>query len=452
MARPTTVMTVPALSIVAVRPDLSGPHLCKRVRTALCAACMPVVVVKSGFLNVLNSLLLPKRGYAVLSSTGNGLLRFALYRSEDEASTSIPALVDITVTSDAVRPAARGFVIAKLGVMGTRYTEFACDTDEEADSWLHSLAAVKLDASHALGSGQLSADYLWQPHLVPGRPIARMLFKMAQGPMTTAQARVVHHLPMLKLENDPINWHASYAHMTLQWDRVGLDAMLLRDALLYTPLGETLKGSEAVLERLYRYTRTLKMVEMGVISGDERATHCVVTYMHHTFQISLRLQETLEWHRGQVKVIRVSPVDEDMRARAGALLRIQREYTQKVHELLKEPLPFSFVREQEDALMSTFEMGAQLGSGNFGSVKLGRNKATGQVRAIKCIPTSKQDKDALEAEIKIMRAANDAVGDLSCVVKLFETYQSKDYYYLVMEHVSGGELFDRILEEGTPAR
>lgn len=34
------------------------------------------------------------------------------------------------------------------------------------------------------------------------------------------------------------------------------------------------------------------------------------------------------------------------------------------------------------------------------------------------------------------------------IIKLYETFEDKSYVYLVMELCSGGELFDKIVDEG----
>ncbi|CAK0900456.1 unnamed protein product [Prorocentrum cordatum] len=86
---------------------------------------------------------------------------------------------------------------------------------------------------------------------------------------------------------------------------------------------------------------------------------------------------------------------------------------------------------------------AGLGQGGCGTVCEGTDKATGARYAVKCVPKRRGlDLAILQREIRIMKLL-----DHPNVVKLFETYEDKLYYYLVMERCQGGELFDRIAAE-----
>lgn len=66
--------------------------------------------------------------------------------------------------------------------------------------------------------------------------------------------------------------------------------------------------------------------------------------------------------------------------------------------------------------------------------------------AVKCIDKKalKGKEDSLENEIKVLRKLNH-----SNIVQLRETFEDKHKVFLVMELVTGGELFDRIVEKGS---
>jgi len=88
-----------------------------------------------------------------------------------------------------------------------------------------------------------------------------------------------------------------------------------------------------------------------------------------------------------------------------------------------------------------------LGTGAFSQVRLAESKEhPGELYAIKVIDKKalKGKEDSLENEIRVLRRL-----DHPNVVKLLEAYESKSYVYLVMELVTGGELFDRIVEKGS---
>lgn len=84
-----------------------------------------------------------------------------------------------------------------------------------------------------------------------------------------------------------------------------------------------------------------------------------------------------------------------------------------------------------------------LGEGSFGTVMKGTAKGSGAVRAIKEILISKvKDPARFEAENDIQRHL-----DHPNIVKLYEVFKDAKKYYLVMELCTGGELFDRIIDE-----
>eukprot|EP00095_Tigriopus_kingsejongensis_P004505 maker-scaffold427_size174323-snap-gene-0.38 protein:Tk04505 transcript:maker-scaffold427_size174323-snap-gene-0.38-mRNA-1 annotation:"hypothetical protein DAPPUDRAFT_327956" len=88
-----------------------------------------------------------------------------------------------------------------------------------------------------------------------------------------------------------------------------------------------------------------------------------------------------------------------------------------------------------------------LGTGAFSQVRLAESKDNpGTLHAIKVIDKKalKGKEDSLENEIRVLRRL-----DHPNVVKLLEAYESKSSVYLVMELVTGGELFDRIVEKGS---
>lgn len=93
-----------------------------------------------------------------------------------------------------------------------------------------------------------------------------------------------------------------------------------------------------------------------------------------------------------------------------------------------------------------YDMKDVLGTGAFSQVRLAESKDDGQMYAIKIIDKKalKGKEDSLENEIRVLKRL-----DHVNVVKLLEAYESRACVYLVMELVTGGELFDRIVEKGS---
>ncbi|XP_034732136.1 calcium/calmodulin-dependent protein kinase IGb isoform X2 [Etheostoma cragini] len=90
-----------------------------------------------------------------------------------------------------------------------------------------------------------------------------------------------------------------------------------------------------------------------------------------------------------------------------------------------------------------FDFMEELGSGAFSEVYMVKEKKTGKMFAMKCVK-KKQKKDLnLENEIAVLRRIKH-----DNVVGLEDLYESSTHYYLLMELVAGGELFDRILDRG----
>ena len=88
---------------------------------------------------------------------------------------------------------------------------------------------------------------------------------------------------------------------------------------------------------------------------------------------------------------------------------------------------------------------AQLGSGAFSTVRSGTHKrAPAQKFAVKCVQRSKlkeEDIVALKDEVAILSALHGC----SHIIRLYDFFDEKDTFFLVMETMAGGELFDRIV-------
>ncbi|XP_051899032.1 serine/threonine-protein kinase BRSK2-like isoform X4 [Pristis pectinata] len=87
-----------------------------------------------------------------------------------------------------------------------------------------------------------------------------------------------------------------------------------------------------------------------------------------------------------------------------------------------------------------------LGKGQTGLVKLGIHCITGQKVAVKIVNREKLTESVLmkvEREIAILKLI-----EHPHVLKLHDVYENKKYLYLVLEHVSGGELFDYLVKKG----
>ena len=101
-----------------------------------------------------------------------------------------------------------------------------------------------------------------------------------------------------------------------------------------------------------------------------------------------------------------------------------------------------------DAEIATigWTVGRTLGEGAFGLVKLVTRKSDGVSAACKIMakPKSKEQQAEIDNEYKIMKSA-----DHQYIVKCYEAVQTTKSVFLFLELMSGGELFDQIVEMGS---
>lgn len=92
-----------------------------------------------------------------------------------------------------------------------------------------------------------------------------------------------------------------------------------------------------------------------------------------------------------------------------------------------------------------YKLGKQLGEGAFSVVKDGVHKQSGNSFAIKIVTKAKltqEDEDALKDEIAVLKELKH-----QHIIRLYDVFDESQYYYLVTEKMSGGELFDRIVQK-----
>ena len=126
--------------------------------------------------------------------------------------------------------------------------------------------------------------------------------------------------------------------------------------------------------------------------------------------------------------------------------------SKQVEEIVEDSKGFnkeSFISQMEGKMEDKYEIIKELGSGAFARCLQVKNKTTGNLYACKEIQKSKMsDLEGFKHEINILIKL-----DHPNIIKLYEIYETQEYFYLIMELCSGGELFDRIIsniESGKP--
>lgn len=94
-----------------------------------------------------------------------------------------------------------------------------------------------------------------------------------------------------------------------------------------------------------------------------------------------------------------------------------------------------------------YEVGRTIGEGTFAKVKFAQNTETGESVAMKILDRSTIVKhkmvDQIKREISIMKLVRHPN-----VVRLYEVLASRTKIYIILEFITGGELFDKIVHRG----
>lgn len=92
-----------------------------------------------------------------------------------------------------------------------------------------------------------------------------------------------------------------------------------------------------------------------------------------------------------------------------------------------------------------YTTGKTLGEGAFSKVKEAKNNSNNQVYAVKIVnrpSLSEEDIKGLQQEISILKEINHPN-----IIKLYDVFYEPEKIYLITELMSGGELFDRIVQK-----
>lgn len=105
----------------------------------------------------------------------------------------------------------------------------------------------------------------------------------------------------------------------------------------------------------------------------------------------------------------------------------------------------SFIKKQLNSITDSYEIKEKLGEGSYGKVCRCINKISGFERAVKFIKKKDMDdpKDIqrFQGEVNVLEQM-----DHQNIVKLYEVYEDDVNFYLIMDLLKGGELFDEIVK------
>lgn len=105
-----------------------------------------------------------------------------------------------------------------------------------------------------------------------------------------------------------------------------------------------------------------------------------------------------------------------------------------------------FVQKTQGTLRDVYKIGSVLGEGAFGEVRLCTHRETKEKRAVKVLKKENMDK---QEQMTLMNEINTLRGlDHPNIVKIYEYFEDEKRFYIVTEHIQGGELFDEIISRG----
>mmetsp|Transcript_7741 Transcript_7741/g.8449 ORF Transcript_7741/g.8449 Transcript_7741/m.8449 type:complete len:383 (-) Transcript_7741:100-1248(-) len=103
------------------------------------------------------------------------------------------------------------------------------------------------------------------------------------------------------------------------------------------------------------------------------------------------------------------------------------------------------VRPPGATIQQFYKLGEVLGEGGYSVVRLGTSLEDGRKVAVKVVTRAnlaKEDEDSLRSEVQILTSINHPN-----IVKAFEFFEEEKYFYVILEYLDGGELFDRIVKK-----
>jgi calcium-dependent protein kinase len=103
----------------------------------------------------------------------------------------------------------------------------------------------------------------------------------------------------------------------------------------------------------------------------------------------------------------------------------------------------NFVSYKKGLITNDYTLSSPLGSGSFGTVRKAVHKLTGQPRAIKILKKADQDENKFFLEVEILSKLSHPN-----IMQIYEFYDDTKNFYIVSELCSGGELFDKISDQG----
>ncbi|XP_078428126.1 AGC (cAMP-dependent, cGMP-dependent and protein kinase C) kinase family protein [Wolffia australiana] len=125
----------------------------------------------------------------------------------------------------------------------------------------------------------------------------------------------------------------------------------------------------------------------------------------------------------------------------------QEEQINLIKDLERKETEFMRLKRHK-ICVDDFELLTIIGRGAFGEVRLCREKATGNVYAMKKLKKSDM---VSKGQVEHVKAERNLLAEVAshCIVKLYYSFQDAEYLYLVMEYLPGGDMMTLLMREDT---
>ncbi|PVU88167.1 hypothetical protein BB561_005989 [Smittium simulii] len=154
-----------------------------------------------------------------------------------------------------------------------------------------------------------------------------------------------------------------------------------------------------------------------------------------TFVNSKRIPKNKPWRLNDEDTVRLSKNQTN-------IINSQHENIEFIVQIIKEKL------KSEKSFSKNYILGKNLGKGAFAEVKLAFNRMSGNPYAVKIIDTSKiNEHKRLLLNFDVEKSILGRVKHPS-IIKIHAIYYESSYFYVILDLAKGGELFDRIVEQG----
>ena len=99
-------------------------------------------------------------------------------------------------------------------------------------------------------------------------------------------------------------------------------------------------------------------------------------------------------------------------------------------------------------ITQVYAIGEVLGEGGFGQVYRATRRSNGREVALKRIPKEWTKSDEFQREVNALCKLNDVAGGHQHICQMYDVFEDDDEYWLSMELIEGGEVFEHLIERG----